>query len=85
MELRQMSRIHRLIPEHPINTEQLRRSEPIILCSLSLSMGLCGTRVRPQAIIVDLLAPTFGRKFIEHVGRGCGGVCSEEESVGFCV
>lgn len=83
MELRQMRRIHRLVPEHPINTEQLRRPEPVVLQAL---LPLHPPR-RPSPIellIAVLHLPSTPRsELVQHVRGGGGRVCSEEEFVRF--
>jgi len=61
MELRQMRRVHRLVPEHPVDTEQLGRLEPILFLRprhFACNHALC--------FLVKVLSSAPGGEFPQH-------------------
>ena len=76
MELGQVRRIHRLVPEHPINTEELRWPEPVVALFLCLRRapvrGCCIRR-----LILVFTAALRG-ELVEHRRGGGGRVRSEK-------
>ena len=64
VELRQMRRIHRFVPEHPIDTEQLGWPEPILFLGRRHL-----TRDHAFCLLVELLSSTLGGEFPQHRSR----------------
>jgi len=58
MELRQMRRIHRLVPKYPVDTEQLGRSEAILFLGRRHL-----TRDHTLRLLVKLLSSALGSEF----------------------
>jgi len=63
MKLCQMRRVHRLVPKHPVDTEQLGRPEAILF----LGSGHL-TRDHTLCLLVKVLSSALGGEFPQHRG-----------------
>lgn len=82
VELRQVRRVHRLVPEDPVDREELRRAEAVSVRLARARNGRRGMCALPLdgLLGVVLLATATRRELVEH-GRGRGGGVGAEKEL----
>lgn len=82
-----MGRVHRLVTEHPVNREELGRTEAIGARFARPRDGRGGVRTLALdgLLGVVLLPTTARRELVQHGRGGRGGVGAQEELAGLLV
>lgn len=80
MELGEMRRVHRLVPEHPVDAEQLRGTEAVVLDAL-LALDAPGCAAPIKLLVRCSLASTPRGELVQHVRRRGGRVRAQEKLV----
>ena len=67
VELSQMRRVHRLVSEHAVDTEQLGRAEPVVCFARFPLDAAAGAAVVEVLAVAYVFATTFCGELVEHV------------------